>query len=157
MSEEWRLSIGFTDQPGAGKRFYYATATRKVLRSRFGDDVVISAEKSRIFLYTGSADVGREAELASRQVLAQQGLLAGKRLEACRVGSYGQVLDAVEEVGTESLDRSGHLDALVAREEFFEDNAQLEPGQAGAEAEVGSAAAEGDVRVGLAGDVEGVG
>ena len=81
MSEEWRLSIGFTDQPGAGKRFYYATATRKVLRSRFGDDVVISAEKSRIFLYTGSTDVGREAELASRQVLAQQGLLADIRLD----------------------------------------------------------------------------
>jgi hypothetical protein len=81
MAEEWRLSISFTDQPGAGKRFYYGTAARKVLRSRFGNDVVISAEKSRIFLYTERADLGREAELATRQVLAQQGLLADIRLD----------------------------------------------------------------------------
>ena len=71
-------------------------------------------------------------------------------LEPRWMGSYGQVLDAVKEVGPESLDRSGHLDMPVAREEFLEDNAQLEPGEAGAEAEVGSAAAEGDVGVGRA-------
>lgn len=81
MAEEWRLSIDFTDHPGPGKRFYMGTAARKVLRSRFGDDVVISADKTRIFLYAGRAEVAVEAELAARQVLAQQGLSADIRLD----------------------------------------------------------------------------
>lgn len=50
VAEEWRLSIDFTGHPGAGKRFYCGTEAREVLRSRFGDDIVISAEKTRIFL-----------------------------------------------------------------------------------------------------------
>jgi hypothetical protein len=43
--------------------------------------IVISAEKTRIFLYTGRAGAAREAELAARQVLAQQGLSADVRLD----------------------------------------------------------------------------
>ena len=81
VAEEWRLSIDFTGHPGAGKRFYCGTEAREVLRGRFGDDIVISAEKARIFLYTGRAGAAREAELAARQVLAQQGLSADVRLD----------------------------------------------------------------------------
>jgi len=81
MAEEWRLSIDFTGHPGAGRRFYYGREAREVLRSRFGDDIVISAEKRRIFLYTEHAGVAREAELAARQVTAQQGLSADIRLD----------------------------------------------------------------------------
>ena len=81
VAEEWRLSIDFTGHPGAGRRFYRSKQAREVLRSRYGDYIVISAEKTRIFLYTGRAGAAREAELAARQVLAQQGLSADVRLD----------------------------------------------------------------------------
>lgn len=81
MSEEWRLSINFAGHPGTGKRFYAGMEAREVLRSRFGDDIVISAEKTHIFLYTGHWEAAEEAQLAARQVLAQQGLSAAIRLD----------------------------------------------------------------------------
>ena len=81
MAEEWRLTIDFTGHPGTGRRFSGDRQAREVLRGRFGDDVAISAEKRRIFLYTGRAGVASEAELVARQVLAQQGLSADIRLE----------------------------------------------------------------------------
>jgi hypothetical protein len=81
MPEEWRLSIDFTNHPGTGRQFHRGRQAREVLRRRFGDDMVISAEKRRIFLYTGNAGVAREAELAAWQVLAEQGLSADIRLD----------------------------------------------------------------------------
>lgn len=81
MAGEWRLSIDFTGHPGTGRRFFRRRQAREVLRSRFGDDIVISAEKRRIFLYAGRAAVAREAEFAARQVLAQHGLSADIRLD----------------------------------------------------------------------------
>jgi hypothetical protein len=89
MAEEWRLSIDFAGHPGAGQRFYRGARIREVLRSRFGDDIVISAEGRRIFLYAEHAGVAAEAELAARQVLAQQGLSADFRLD--RWDPSGQV------------------------------------------------------------------
>ncbi len=81
MAEDWRLSIDFARQPGAGRRFYRRRQAREALRSRVGGDIVISAEKRRLLLYTGLGGVAREAELAARQVLAQQGLSADIRLD----------------------------------------------------------------------------
>ena|SRR5215472_39228 len=81
VPDEWRLSIDFTGHPASGKRFSRGMAARKVLRGRFRDDIVISAEKTPIFVYTRRADVAGEAELAARQVLAQRGLIAGVRLD----------------------------------------------------------------------------
>jgi hypothetical protein len=81
MAEEWRLSIDFTGHSGTGQRFYRGREAREVLRSRFGDDIVISAGKRRIFLYAENAGVAREAGLAARQALAQQGLSADVRLD----------------------------------------------------------------------------
>ncbi len=81
MAEDWRLSIDFAGHPGAGRRFYRGRQAREALRSRFGGDIVISAEKRRLLLYTEHAGVAREAELAAQQVLAQQGLSADVRLD----------------------------------------------------------------------------
>ena len=90
MAEEWRVSIDFAGDPGTGRRgVYRRRQARKVLRSRFGGNAAISADKSRIFLYAGRADVAREAELAARQVLARQGLIADIRLD--RWDPIGQV------------------------------------------------------------------
>jgi hypothetical protein len=49
---------------------------------------------------------------------------------------------------------AGHLDGLVAAEQLFENHPQLKPGQAGAEAEMRPAAAEGNVRIRVAPGVE---
>jgi hypothetical protein len=89
MAEEWRLSIDFTGHPGTGRRFYRGKQAREVLRSRFGEDIVISAEKGRIFLYTAHPGAATEAQLAARQVLAEQGLSADIRLD--RWDPSGQV------------------------------------------------------------------
>jgi hypothetical protein len=90
MAEEWRLSIDFAAHPSTGRRrVYRGRQAREVLRSRFGGDVAISAEKNRIFLYTGRAGVAREAELAARQVLDRQGVSADIRLD--RWDPIGQV------------------------------------------------------------------
>jgi hypothetical protein len=81
MAEEWRLTIAFTGHPGTGRRFSGDRQAREALRGRFGDDIAISAEKRRIFLYTERAGVASAAELVARQVLAQQGLSADIRLD----------------------------------------------------------------------------
>jgi hypothetical protein len=81
MTGDWRLSIDFAGHPGAGRRFYRGSRARQALRGRFGGDIVISAGKRRLLLYAGHAGVAREAELAARQLLAQQGLSADIRLE----------------------------------------------------------------------------
>ncbi len=81
MAEEWRLSIDFTGHPGTGRRFSGDRQARELLRGRFGDDITMSAEKKRIFLYTERADAATEAELVARQVLAEQGLSADIRLD----------------------------------------------------------------------------
>jgi hypothetical protein len=72
MTEEWRVSLIFNDRPGHAKR----AAVRDLLRRRLGDDVTVSGEKTRIFLYASAANVAEEAEYAARDVLAQQSLSA---------------------------------------------------------------------------------
>jgi hypothetical protein len=72
MTEEWRVSLIFHDRPGYGKR----SAVRDLLRRRLGDDVTVSGEKTRIFLYASAANAAEEAEYTARDVLAQQSLSA---------------------------------------------------------------------------------
>ena len=67
------------------------------------------------------------------------------------------VLDAVDEVGAEPLDLAVESDVGEPLEESVIHDADLHAGQVGTQAEVGSAAAEGHVVVGTAGDIEGVG
>lgn len=81
MAEEWRLSIDFSDHAGAGRLLDRDGQACEMLRMRFGDDIAISAEEKRIFLYAERGAVVREAELATRQVLAQHDLSADFRLD----------------------------------------------------------------------------
>lgn len=81
MAEEWRVSLIVNDRPGVRASYYYRTTVRDLLRSRFGDDIAVSAEKMRIFLYAGTVDAAAEAEHVAREVLAQQNLSADFRLE----------------------------------------------------------------------------
>ena len=74
MAEEWRVSLILD---GRGGTFH----CRDLLRSRFGDDIVVSAEKACIFLYAGSEKAAGEAEYVARDVLAQQDLNAEFRVE----------------------------------------------------------------------------
>ena len=64
------------------------------------------------------------------------------------------MLDAVDEVRAEALDVAGELDVGQPVEDLLEHRPDLELGQVGSETEVRAAAAEGDVVVRRAGDVE---
>ena len=77
MAEEWRVSLIFNDRSGPGKR----RKVRDLLRRRLGDGIAVSGEKTRIFLYAGSASAAEEAEYAARDVLAQERLSADSRFE----------------------------------------------------------------------------
>src|SRR5690606_23631378 len=68
-----------------------------------------------------------------------------------------EFLDAVDEVGAEAAGRAGLAEAGVAAGELFEEDAEFQFGEVVAEAEVGAAAAEADLRVGVAADVEDLG
>jgi hypothetical protein len=82
MAGEWRVSLIFNDHLGARKKPYSGTAVRDLLRSRFGDDIAVSAEiKGHIFFYAGTADAAEGAEHVAWEVLAQQNLSADFRLE----------------------------------------------------------------------------
>jgi hypothetical protein len=74
MAEEWRVSLILDGRGGTSH-------CRDLLRSRFGDDVAVSVEKARIFLYAGSEKAAGEAEYVAREVMAQQGLNAEFRVE----------------------------------------------------------------------------
>src|SRR5581483_4459953 len=73
----------------------------------------------------------------------------------CRcVKHYGQVLDAVDEVRPQACGIVDGRDARHALNELLEEHPDLEPGEAGPEAEVRAAPTERDVRVRLARHVE---
>ena len=74
MAEEWRVSLILDGRGGTSH-------CRDLLRSRFGDDIVVSAENACIFLYAGSEKAAGEAEYVARDVLAQQDLNAEFRVE----------------------------------------------------------------------------
>jgi hypothetical protein len=77
MAEEWRVSLVIDGRGGTVRGSSY----RDLLRNRLGDDVAVSAEKTRIFLYAGSAKAAGEAAQVARAVLEEQGRLAEVRLE----------------------------------------------------------------------------
>ena len=81
MAEEWRVSLIF-DGRGAGKGSYFSRrAVCGLLRSRVGDDIVISAVEMHIFVCAGTAEAAAEAEQVAREVLAEQNLSADVRFE----------------------------------------------------------------------------
>src|SRR5215207_10892123 len=67
------------------------------------------------------------------------------------------VLDAVDEVRAEALDRAGDLEAGQPRDQLLEHHADLQPRQVRTETDVGPPAAERHVRVRVAADVEALG
>ena len=76
MADEWRVSLNFY----GGSRYQRATL-RDLLRSRVGDGIVISAEKSHVYLYAGTAEAADEAARTASEVLAQQNVGAGLLVE----------------------------------------------------------------------------
>src|SRR5262245_26456608 len=70
--------------------------------------------------------------------------------------AYGQMLDAVDEVGPDIAHLAGQREPVDAGQQLLEHDAQLQPGQVAAETVVWTALAESQVVVGLAGHVEGV-
>jgi hypothetical protein len=62
MAEEWRVSLVIDGRGDTAKGSCY----RHLLRDRLGDDVTVSAEKLRIFLYTRSAKAACEAAQVAR-------------------------------------------------------------------------------------------
>ena len=88
MAEEWRVSLILN---GRGD----ISHCRDQLRSRLGDDIVVSAEKAHMFLYAGSEKAAGEAEYIAREVLAQQDLSAEFRVE-CWDPSSGDWRDPQE-------------------------------------------------------------
>jgi hypothetical protein len=77
MAEEWRVSL-VIDGGGStvnGSRY------RDLLRARLGDDVAVSAGKTHLFLYAGSAKAADEAGQVARAVLEEHGQFAEVRVE----------------------------------------------------------------------------
>jgi hypothetical protein len=77
MAEEWRVSLVI----GGGGSAVKGSRYRDLLRARLGDDVAISATKTHLFLYAGSAKAADEAGQVARAVLEEQGQFAEVRLE----------------------------------------------------------------------------
>jgi hypothetical protein len=75
MSEEWRVSLILGGRTGVPKKVVVD------LRVRLGDDIAVSADKGRIFLYAGTSKAAEEAEYVARDVLTMQSLTAESRLE----------------------------------------------------------------------------
>jgi hypothetical protein len=67
MSDEWRVSLVLGGSTGVPKKFV------EDLRVRLGDDVAVSADKGRIFLYAGTEKTADEAEQVARDTLALGG------------------------------------------------------------------------------------
>ena len=77
MAEEWRVSLVIGGRGGAVK----GSRNRDLLRNRLGDDIAVSATKTHLYLYAGSAKAAEEAGQVARAVLEEQGQLAEVRLE----------------------------------------------------------------------------
>ena len=75
MSDEWRVSLTLGERTGGSKKIV------EDLRIRLGEDIKVSADRGRIFLYAGTEKAAGEAEQVARDVLTQQGLLAETLLE----------------------------------------------------------------------------
>jgi hypothetical protein len=80
VDEEWRVSLVDCVQLAGGTPAS-ANTVRDLLRDRLGEEVSVSAGKTGVFLYTATAEAAATAENAAREVLAEQGLVAGIRLE----------------------------------------------------------------------------
>ena len=81
-------------------------------------------------------------------------MLCGVSMRRAQLVAHGHRLDAADEGRAQARHRAGELDVVQAFDELAEDDAQLEAGEVGAEAEV-LADAEAEVRVGRAVDAEG--
>ena len=77
MAEEWRVSLVI----GGGGSTIKGSRYRDLLRARLGDDVLVSAGKMHLFLYTGSAKAADEAGQVARAVVAEHGQFAEVRVE----------------------------------------------------------------------------
>jgi hypothetical protein len=105
MAEEWRVSLILDGRGGTSH-------CRDLLRSRFGDDIVVSAEKARIFLYAGSEKAAGEAAYVARDVLAQQDLNAELHLERWDP-SDGEWRDPEEPVEHDDTPEPGRQESTV--------------------------------------------
>ncbi len=74
MSDEWRVSLVLDDRTGVPKKLV------ENLRVRLGDDIGVSADKTRLFLYAGTEKAADEAGQAARDALAQEGRVAESSL-----------------------------------------------------------------------------
>ena len=77
MAEEWRVSLVI----GGGGSTVKGSRYRDLLRARLGDDVAVSAGKTHLFLYAGSAKAADEAGQVARAVLEEHGQFAEVRVE----------------------------------------------------------------------------
>ena len=77
MAEEWRVRLVI----GGGGSTIKGSRYRDLLRARLGDDVLVSAGKMHLFLYTGSAKAADEAGQVARAVVEEHGQFAEVRVE----------------------------------------------------------------------------
>jgi hypothetical protein len=80
VDEEWRVNLIACGGLASGKPGF-ADSVCDLLRSRAGDNVSVTAGKTGVFLYAGTADAAATAEAMAREVLAEQGLVADIRLD----------------------------------------------------------------------------
>jgi hypothetical protein len=80
VDEEWRVSLADYVQLAGGKPVSAGTV-RDLLSRRVGGEVSVTAGKSGIFLYAATEGAAAAAEGVSREVLAEQGMVADVRVE----------------------------------------------------------------------------
>ncbi|HEY2288691.1 MAG TPA: hypothetical protein VGH88_23355 [Streptosporangiaceae bacterium] len=70
MSDEWRVSLVLGDRGGVPRQ------TAENLRVRLGNDIAVSADKARVFLYAGTEKAADEAGQVARDALTMEGRVA---------------------------------------------------------------------------------
>jgi hypothetical protein len=108
MAEEWRVSLVI----GGGGSTIKGSRYRDLLRGRLGDDVLVSAGKMHLFLYTGSAKAADEAGQVARAVLEEHGQFAEVRVERWDP-SAGEWRDPDEPAEHEDRPEPGRLETTA--------------------------------------------
>lgn len=83
MSDDWRVTVAL-HAGGHAQRVVRSLSDHELqddVRRRLGHGVAVSADRSRIFLYAGTAGAAREAERIVREVLGEQQLPADLTLD----------------------------------------------------------------------------
>jgi hypothetical protein len=79
VADDWRVKVTFKDEAHVRRtaELLHEHQVTEEARRRLGNRIVVSHDRGELFLYAGSEDAAREAELVVRDVLARHQMDAG--------------------------------------------------------------------------------